>query len=41
MSVFLVSFRFALYYVSSFAYSCIIIKLLIRLGIYNIAAYIK
>ena len=41
MSVSLVSFRFALYYASSFSYSYIIIKLLIQLGIYNIVVYIK
>ena len=41
ISASLVSFGFALYYASGFAYSSIIIKLLIRLGIYNIAVYIK
>jgi len=41
MSTSLVSFRFALYYASGFTYSYVIIKSLIRLGIYNITVYIK
>ncbi len=40
ISISLVSFRFALYYTSSFTYSYIIIKSLIQLGIYNIIVYI-
>jgi hypothetical protein len=41
MSVSLVGFKFALYHTSSFVYNYIIIKSLIQLSIYNIAAYIK